>query len=63
MIPLQNIKLTITEEKTFMMIYLFRLRTNFPISLVVAFLIQLIVRSFVWTLMVKTTTVTEKKLR
>ena len=63
MIPLQNIKLTITEEKTFMMIYLFRLRTNFSISLVVAFLIQLIVRSFVWTLMVKTTTVTEKKLR
>ena len=37
MIPLQNIKLTITEEKTFMMIYLFRLRTNFSISLVVAF--------------------------
>ena len=63
MIPLQNIKLTITEEKTFMMIYLFRLRTNFSISLVVAFIIKLIVRSFVWTLMVKTTTVTEKKLR
>ena len=63
MIPLQNIKLTITEEKTFMMIYFFRLRTNFSISLVVAFIIKLIVRSFVWTLMVKTTTVTEKKLR